>query len=348
MKLLIADTKFPKGHLKLNIHLLQLFSQISVIDELKVLNYKSFYNIDKIENVLYYNVPILFFFKNAYLNYISEFVNTLIVLFRCLTIKFDKIIFFTFDTLPFFLLRLGISTPIYLFHHNNTDHLQNRYKRFFFKLYMNKVRHIVFADFIRDYLISIGVNKRLIYILPHPLPANLMNIHSTLPLNDETVYIALGHTNDEALIRELINYELVTHILERAHVKLIIRSTKEYCNLPPSIELINGFLSSKQYSYYYQIAKGVLILYSRFFINRFSGALLDALCAKKVIIGCNIPVIQYFHNRYPDCCIVFEDVLDLFDKLSSNSYRFNNDVYDDILFSFSDEKIEARLNEILL
>lgn len=348
MKLLIVDTAFPKGHNKLNNYLLNLLSEVEYIDSIKVLNYQNYYHNENKKIKCNYTIPLLLRCKKAYVDYLFQFINTLFVTIRCCAIKSDKVFFFTFDTLSSVLLCLGILPPIYLFHHNNTDHLQNKYKRAFFRLYMNHVKHIVFAEFIRDYLLSLGVDKDKVYVLPHPLLFSEKKVRSDLHDINIRVYIALGHANDEALIQELIASELQTRNLENNHVKLIIRSVSFHKDLPKSIEIINGYLSQEEYDYYYEMASGVLILYPEHFKNRFSGALLDALKAKKIVIGRNLPIVNYFHSKFPECCIVFNEIPDLINKLSCNSTAFDDITYEKFLSFYSDEKIKYKLNEILL
>lgn len=350
MKLLIADTIFPLGHHLLNEHLLNLLFQNDEISEIKVLNFQNYYA-NYSEKQRNCNLPFLFKSKKAYLDYLCQFFNSFILIFRCFMVQYDRVIFFTFDTLAFSFLRLGICKPIYLFHHNNTDHLQNKYKRFFFRLYMNHVNHIVFADFIRDYLLSIGVDKSRVYVLPHPLLFSEKNVEpNSLKSNigDIKVYIALGHANDEVLIRELIAYEYQTNSLEKNHVKLIMRSVTPYNKLPESIEIISGYLSQEKYDYYYKVASGVLILYPESFKNRFSGALLDALKARKIVLGRNIRIVRHFHCEFPECCILFNDIPDLISKLFYNSVLFDDATYEKFLLHYSDDKIKHKLNEILL
>lgn len=348
MKLLIADTQFPKGHSLLNNRLLMLISQIDEIEEIKVINYKGYY-VNDYRKVKYYSIPFLLFCKNfPILNYIFQFVNALIILLKCWNLKYDKILFFTFDTLSFSLFRWGTFTPIFLFHHNNTDHLQNKNKRKLFGLYGNRVFHIVFADFIREYLVGIGVKEELIFALPHPLLFSGMVFKPVLGIDCEKMYVALGHANDEKLIREIVEYEYRTHELEKRNIKLVIRSRQNFVYKPQSIEIVHGFLSEEQYQTYYYSASGILILYSTYFQNRFSGALLDAMCARKIIIGRNIPIVRYFAEEYPKCCFLFENVADLFIKLSSVSTGFDNCIYEKFINQHSDERIKSCLNEILL
>lgn len=57
---------------------------------------------------------------------------------------------------------------------------------------MNKVNHVVFADFIKDYLVSIGVSANRIFVISHPLP-DLSFTSKMQNTNGPNMYIALGH-----------------------------------------------------------------------------------------------------------------------------------------------------------
>lgn len=348
MKILIADTQFPFGHKMLNSHLLEILSQCEVVNELKVLNFRGYYSSVKYDNVKLYELSVLFSSKNVYINYLYQFLNVFVLFFRCIGLKYDRVIFFTFDTLPFFLLQYLLHKPIYLFHHNNTDHLQNKYKKLFFKCYMNNVNHIVLGDFIKKYLVNIGVNKDRIFILPHTLP------YKTVPTQklskckkDNKCFIALGNSNDEELLSEIIDYERVNHLLEINNIKLVLRSQIYRNDLPVSITIISNYLSRQEYEDFYTQCDGVLILYPLSFINRYSGIMFDAFCSRKIVIGRKIPIVQYFAEKYPNSCMLFESVDHLFNLLCHN-YTFDEKEFHSFVSFHSDGSVKSYFDDILL
>ena len=345
MKLLIADTQYPKGHYNLNIHLLKLLSSLDFIEEVKVLNYKEYYRDIEKEKFKLLKLKCLFFSKNEYWGYILSFLNAIIIKMRLLCIKYDKVIFFTFDTLSFFLISIFTNKNIYLFHHNNADHLVNKYKSIFFNLYKNKVYHIVFEDFIKDYLVKKGVDSNLVYVIRHPLPV-LLNTCQPLSNKKSKIFVGLGHGNDESLLCEIINKELETKILQNNNIKLVIRSQQKYIKLPPSVKIINDFLSKEEYENLYSEASGILILFPYSFKYRFSGTLLDAFYSKKIVIGRNIPIVKSFSQMYPNSCYIFDKVNVLFNLLLDKS-EFDNDEYQIFLANYSDNNIQNQLNEVL-
>ncbi|MFR2069499.1 MAG: hypothetical protein ACLS4S_04595 [Bacteroides nordii] len=157
-KILIFDTIFPIGHKDLYQSLITLFPENV---ELLILNTSDFYNeSNKNCSIRYKKILHLKERKNLLLNQIVLTINTFIGVIYSYSYKSDIVVFFTFDTLNISIMRfLFRKKNVYLLHHNNTDHLQNKYKKRFFDTYKNKVKHIVFADFIGKYLASIGVNQ---------------------------------------------------------------------------------------------------------------------------------------------------------------------------------------------
>lgn len=78
--------------------------------------------------------------------------------------------------------------------------------------------------------------------------------------------------------------------------------------------------------------------------------MLDALVAKKKVIGRNIPIVRYYAQKYPSCCSFFEGIDDLMKKivLDNIALNVNEEVYTSFLDAHSDQVITSQLNEILL
>lgn len=345
MKLLIADLVYPYGHLNLNNHLLDILSGIDYIDSLKVLNYKNYYSKNN-NGIKLYKLHYLLYSKNVILRYFTPFINALLVSFRCLFIKYDKVIFFTFDTLSFYIVTLFIKKPIYLFHHNNTDQLNDPKKNFLFRLYSNRVNHIVFDGYIKDYLLSKNVHDNLIHVLPHPLPIHSFKTSCILG-DDLRKFIGLGHENDSTLISDIVNYELHNHVLEKNNIKLVLRVKYNFdFDVPKSITIISDYLSREDYEQLYHSAFGVLVLFKESYRYRYSGTIVDALDLKKVVVGRDIPVVRSFSKLYPKSCFVFYTIDDFFNKIISCSKvpDYEHNIFQ---LNHSDYKIRRKFYEIL-
>jgi hypothetical protein len=340
MKILIVDTLFPIGHQLLNAKLISL---ISTKMDIIAFNYNNYYN----EKLRVNFIQIKFLFKppkNIYLNIIAQILNAIIIGFKSIFIKYDRVILFTFDTITFPVLSIFLHKPGYLFHHNNTDHLQNKWKYKIFKLYKNKVNHIVFADFIKEYLIMKEVPENRIFTLPHPLVNSFfcekdnVNIPKSKNKDEFKYYIGLGYANDKVLITKIVDYENKNQILKKNNIYLLLRSEIEVYETK-NIIIIKGYLQKEVYDSYFEKADGILTLYSNHYKNRFSGVVMDAFCHAKQVIGPNIPIIRYFNQLYPQNCKYFVTIAELFEYLQNSNTNFSSDEYIRFLENHSNKKI---------
>lgn len=346
MKILIADTIFPKGHQRLNE---KLISFLAEKNEVIIINNRGYYTYSKNKrsNIRECKLPLLANSNNFYLNSIKQLINSFILIVRCWFIKYDIVVFLTFDTVVFSVLRIGyINKKVYAIHHNNTDHLMNKLKMSIFKTYMNKINHIVFLPFIKEFLIKSGVFEHKISVLKHPITIIPNTIFSVLNRN-RILLTGLGHANDESYIQDFIKYEETTHILESNDIFVVLRSQIiEYDN-GRSIKVIKGYLQREVYDTYYKDSDGILIFYPPFFQNRFSGVLLDSLANRKKVLGPDIPVIRHYSKLYPNCCNVFQDIEDLFAQVIEKNFIIPEESFKKFQKDYSDEVIKRDLYGIL-
>lgn len=314
MKLLIFDTIFPIGHKDLNNKLIGLLSGIS---ELMVLNKAGYYSGNRPANVKIRTCKLLLpVIRNVLVNQCCQLWNFLAGFLTVLPVRYDKVLFFTFDTVGFAIARfLFAGKESYLFHHRNTAELSNKYKRKIFLSYANSVNHIVFTEFIKDYLVNeLHVTASRVFVLPHPLilPEEKEPYNS----NMEKLFVGLGYANDERMIKEIVQQEAKDHILENRNIRLILRS-KEWAYEGKAIKVIKGHLKREEYDRYFNAANAILLLYPESYKNRFSGAIMDAFIHKKVVIGTNIPIVGYFAAQYPGSCMIVGSTDDLFRKIKN-------------------------------
>lgn len=315
MKLLIFDTIFPVGHKDLNNRLIELMSQFS---ELIVLNKSGYYSEKQRENIRIKTsnlfLPIV---KNVFINQCFQLWNFLIAILTVVFVRYDKVLFFTYDTIGFSIGRfLFLNKNVYLFHHRNTAELSNKYKRIIFSFYSNTVNHIVFTDFIKAYLVNeLHVPASSVSVLPHPLifPDKVSDKQEEMD-QTQKMFVGLGYANDEQLLKDIVTKESETHILEKHGVKLILRS-KVWNHKGKTISIFKGHLRREEYDHYFYSTKAVLLLYPDSYKNRFSGAIMDAFIHGKVVIGTNVPIASYFSKCYPASCMITTSVDDLFNKI---------------------------------
>lgn len=317
MKILVADTVFPKGHKLLNNKLLSYLND----DEITVINSNGYYNKQLFPNYNFIDFEFDGENKISKTDRIREFVLNYRMT-KSLKIKdFDKIIYFTFDTINFaFELPFLKSRNVYLFHHKNTSELSNKTYRIIFKTYANRVNHIVFSKSIADYLIDeIGVHKDLVHVLPHPILMEVLEINKKAQSNKKNInWIGLGYGNDEYLIDEILNFEDKYHFLSKNNIYLTLRWSKPEKHLD-NIHVINGHMDIEDYKRLYNKSTGVLLLYPLNYTHRFSGALMDALACGKQVIGNDIPIVREFNSEYNSYCTAFTKVEDLLHLLKLKS-----------------------------
>jgi hypothetical protein len=159
-------------------------------------------------------------------------------------------------------------------------------------------------------------------------------------------YIGLGYATDEKIIWDIINFENKTGILKNNNIRIILRSTNiVYESL--NIKIINGHLDKSEYENYFNLANAILLLYPINYENRFSGAILDAFRHSKKVIGTNIPIINYFVQLYPNSCISFKTIEELFNSLVNLDDSFSDDDFNSFIENHLDCKIEEKLFEII-
>lgn len=352
MKIFVHDTVFPIGHKLLNNRLLSYLGE----ENLLISNHNSYYNhYQKNWRFIECNAPI----TNKY-SVIARGLTTFASISTLQKAKredFDKIIYFTFDTINFaaeyFFLK---KHDVYLIHHLNTSELIIPRKAHLFKTYANKVKHIVFGDFIKSFLINtMKVDERRVLSLPHPI---LINKNLNLPESNRIesmsdgrkLWIALGYATDLNLIDQIIEYENKTKLLENNNIKLVLRWFKQPFETK-SISIISGHLETSLYNTLYASACGVLLLYPHNYKHRFSGAIMDALANGKPVIGSSIPVTNEFEMAYPSFCSSFKSVPDLFEKIIEKSSPKTGDFQEFELNQFyarhSDNLISESFNGFL-
>jgi hypothetical protein len=343
MKISIIDTIFPIGHKELNNKLISLFPKINM--DILVANNGSFFDEDEISNVAFKDFNLIGQHKKYYFNIIFQIFNYINIWFKLFGRKDDIKFFFTFENISFAFARILFSNSRnVLFHHNNIDYLTIKYVRFFFKTYMNSVQHIVFAEFIKERLIEIGVKENKIFVLTYPVPKD-ENICKDEEIKN--LFIGLGYASDENLFKKIIEFEDKFKVLKTNKIKLILRSSNlEYVS--ENITFFKGHLSVEEYTNLNCRATGILFLYPQTYKYRYSAGIVDALRFKKIIIGSNIPVILHFKKLYPNLCYSFDTIEELFSIIiNSKNLNYDSVNYDFFLKNHDDLKIKQDFEKII-
>ncbi len=198
-------------------------------------------------------------------------------------------------------------SKIFLLHHFNIDELNNNIKCYCFKSYMHKVNHIVFEDFIKDYIINIfELDESKIHILPHQLNKNIAKTN-----NKKYNCVGLSNSNDEKIISQIVNIEKQEQILKKSECKVILKSKViNYDN--GFLKIINSYLDDNKYNEYINNSKSIYMPFSENFLYRMSGTLVDALSNNISVFGSNIILMNRYFEKYPQVCKVIDNADDFF------------------------------------
>ena len=344
MRISILDSIFPVGHKQLNNKLVSLFPKINM--DILVANNKNFFDEEVLSNAVFKDFNLIGHHKKYYLNIIFQIFNYINIWLRTLDRKDDIKFFLTFENVSFAFARiLFFNSKNVLFHHNNTDLLSIKYVLFFFKTYMNSVHHVVFADFIKNRLLEIGVRENRIFVLTHPLPNNKITFKEDEIKN---LFVGLGYASDHKLFNEIIEFENKFGILKKNKIKLVLRSS--YLDYEgENITFFNEHLSEEGYTNLMCSASGVLILYPVDYKYRYSGGILDALRCNKMVIGAEIPIVLHFKKLYPDLCYSFNSIEDFFSVIvKAKSAKHNSFSFNEFWKKHDDLKVRQDLENILL
>lgn len=328
--ILIFEPYLQKGH-KFDNN--QIVSILSNKYKLLIPNPHNYYEV-KSPNITYLNVPELNREGHGkYLTRIICFLNFILIRLSILCRKYDHILVMAYHTPHFkYQYRMMPNKPITIFEQFNIDRLSDKRERDAYFTFCNKVGHMVYATYLKEYLESIGVDKKNIYVIAHPVSM----VDTKAPVLSKVIgykhILCPGLSNDNELLKEIIEYEKKTHLLEENKIILTLRYDLGDMLLPKSINIMKGYLSAEDYDNLYKQSDGILVAYPPNYAYRFSGVILNSLCVHKVVFGNNIRIVQYFSANYPNNCRLYKTVEDLF------SIIITDFVYDEKEFEILKEK----------
>lgn len=310
MKLLYLDFLYPKGHIRQNTAYVNNLSKIGKVYLLSPIGrYKNLFSeVEVIEkkSLNIKNGKLLGRLSSLKIMFLSALISR--------KLKPDYIFVSSYETITFIVGRLFFSrkVKIFLLHHCNIDELDNGFKSWIFKRYMRKVDHIVFEDFIKDYLIStFNLNANRIHVLPHQLNKNILKFNK-----QKYNCVGLSSSNDENIISEIVEIEKKQQILKKNGCRVVLKSKSlEFDN--GFLKVFNNFLDNAQYNEYINNSLCIYMPFPLSFRFRMSGTLVDSLSNNKIILGPNIPLILNYALNYPEVCKVVNSTDDLFNCLFS-------------------------------
>lgn len=354
MKNAVIDFRYEKGHLELNKILIEILSSFGTLD---IYDNASAYYLNSTRGITCTN-PLSILRagrrsssgqQNGLIKRLIDFQNMVMEGIAMHAESYDRIFVFTFDTIVFAFGRLLFfrSRNLYLFHHDNIDELDNRFKLWFFQRYMNKVSHIVFEEYMREYLVrEIGVRPERVFVLPHPLYAAGSGQAAEKTVR-ENIFAAVSNSNDDALVGEIIEYEKRTQRLSENHCRMVIKS-KIHTYESESLKVFHGFLEREEFDALVARARSILLLYPASYHYRMSGMMIEALSGGLSVLGRDIPLLAHYADRYPRSCAIFSSVAQLFDLITASDHTANEEEIARFKTEHSAQAVREAFQKILI
>lgn len=343
MKILFVDLIYDvKTHHNMNV---ELINGLRSIGEVDVFAKRDYYVKDELEDVNLIEYCNLKEEKR----YLHKILNSLKIMYRtaCLDRKndYDYIWVSTFETKAFAIGRFLFKDldKVYLMHQNNTDALSmSPWNMKLFNTYKMKVHHVVAEKFFAVYLQEeCGISESRAHYLPHPA----YKMVSAEKITYECA--GLSNTNDESLIKDIIEKEKNLHILKETGKKVILRSKiEEYDD--GYLKVIKGYLKEQDYRRLFLSSKKIYMPFPQSFRYRISGTLIEAMSARKRVIATSIALVEEYRDRYPGCCEVADDADTFFEILKTEGTDIDDKIYDKFLAEHNVNEIKKVMREILM
>lgn len=328
MCIVIADMLYPLGHKRINEYYI---NQLAKTSKIYVLDYNNYYS-DINESIFISKIKISkLFLPNRILPLVimANVINLFKLRIKLRNIKYDRIIFFTIENVSFSLFHhIFGSKNVIVFHHNNLDKITNLFSRFVFSIFNKSIKHACFAEYINEYLVkSLNFPSKNVHVINLPIFDSCDEVYID---NSKTSFrtkkiLAIGHSNDEAFINSLINFNIASSF-DLSKIQFIIR-VKKITFEPEYIRLIHGFLNYDQYRNLISESSAGLLIYPSNFKYRYSGFFMDLFVSQKIVYTTPTLFGKHIKYLYPNNVRIINSVEDLIIQAINDDYEFDLSEY---------------------
>lgn len=286
-------------------------------------------------------------------------------LFRALRIILDKVrgiepevlFFMSYETLTFALLSHAFfikGCKVFLMNHLNVDELEtSSIKRLAFKSLPKNFTHIVYEDFIRDYVIN-KYNRKCL-TLQHNL--NTYKINALCPNSklkkffesdkDSILFVApSGNFLGNITLDEIIKLDKNGYFKEKKFRVFIKNKGIQYES--DNLLITNEYLSDGEYTNAFIMADYIFLPYNLSYKYRASGVYFDALTFCKPIIYSNTLFFMNQIERFGELGISLkETVKETFDGYSLENFEIHKSNINKARLYYSDDNYRNRIKSII-
>jgi hypothetical protein len=237
---------------------------------------------------------------------------------------YDYVILSSYDTISLFFS--GIKCKLILVNHNTLQGLENRIKRFFFKSISKNNIHIVFEEYMKDYLSTIGVHNVnkishgfMKSITKTEINKNFFFEGSEVSLNDfeKVLFIPSLHHLDQIFIENLIIDKGFVSFLESNNILLVIKTNLKIKNESINIQFIMKNLTKREYQTVFLRSNLIIIKYPLTYKYRISAIFLECVVNNKTCLLNKTDALIYY-KKYINYESYYETKEDLYNQIIKN------------------------------
>lgn len=358
MKILVIDPLSPFGHKDIN----KVFLD-SISKEFEVIYIASSSFTDIVPSHISF-IPIessLFTLGvNSFQNRwrISKVIITISKHLRRLTP--DVVFYMSYETITFsilyrlFLNKFGPETKTFLMNHLNIDELSESFlKRLFFLFIPLSCVHVVYEDFIRDYVRRhFGRNTLTFH---HNLNSYKRRyICNSFPYQnffegEHMTYIVApsGNSFNEVILNEIMALDDDGY-LSNHNIRVFIKNRKIRYQSDHLI-ITNAYLSDDEYSYVLDKSSYILLPYDLKYRYRASGVYFDALTFSKPIIFSGTLFFDNQEERFGELGLkIRHSIRETFDMLNSAALSIHERNIKIARQFYDDQNFQVNLNKLLV
>ena len=220
-----------------------------------------------------------------------------------------------------------------------------------YKSFANKIHHLVYESFFKDYLISqIGVKEQTVHVVPHFQYKEEKHLVQNKPSYKIFDCIAISWSNDENLIRELVTFEEEHHLLEQNNISLKIKC-KGYSYSSNSITIDGEFIPQNEYDELYTNCKLVLVPFPLSYEYRMSGCIVDAFSNHKMVVSTGLELSKFYANKYGPIINICRNAKDIIytivDIVVNHKYALDSSFFVRFENDHGLNEIKQKLNEMI-
>jgi UDP-N-acetylglucosamine:LPS N-acetylglucosamine transferase len=326
--ILFIDILCPYGHKTFNTLTLSALKSLKEKEVLFIGSKRCINDVNMINN----EIPKKFLSNDNFKGFFSKFKYRIVEFKKYIWLlklikKYnpDLIFISSYETITFSIISHFIPFKILVFNHNNIDELDDYLKRIFFRFISKNVVHIVFEEYIKEYLEKeIKVNNKII-ILPHIVEEREILNNNFVKTKDMDFLILFAPSNGN----DMNNIEMLIKNQELLLEKKIYLISKYKYNLQGKSFLLKKYFSDSEYENFMRICTAVYVPFKLSYNYRVSNVINDAVSYGRPIISSINKYTSFLNEKYPSLIYLIKeniikeksDILEWIEKSSVNFYN---------------------------